>query len=224
MASRSVSVVIPCYNAASFLAETLESVLAQSLRPDEVIVVDDGSTDGSAEVAGGFPALVRLVRQENSGVAVARNRGVAASRGDVIAFIDADDVWPVDSIAARMALMEVHGADMAFGAVQNCRGTAGPSAPALGPPHPGRLAGSTLISRAFMDLVGAYDESLRSSEMIDWVTRAMARSPRIASTDAVVLYRRVHGANMMLDESAHASRRLGVLRDVLRRRRAESEA
>lgn len=93
MSVPSISVVVPCYNAAPFVATTLRSVFAQQLPPVEVIVVDDGSTDGSADtVARDFPQ-VRLLRQANLGVAAARNAGVAAAHGDWVAFIDADDYW-----------------------------------------------------------------------------------------------------------------------------------
>ncbi len=91
--SERVSVVIPCHNAARYIAAALRSVLAQQEVQTEVLVVDDGSTDGSAEIVErGFPS-VRLIRQANAGVANARNRGIAEAQGAWIAFIDADDIW-----------------------------------------------------------------------------------------------------------------------------------
>jgi glycosyltransferase involved in cell wall biosynthesis len=88
-----ISVVIPCYNGARYLPETLASVLRQTLPPHEVIVVDDGSTDDSAAVAASFGPPVRVLRQPNQGESVARNRGIDEARGNWIAFIDADDLW-----------------------------------------------------------------------------------------------------------------------------------
>jgi glycosyltransferase involved in cell wall biosynthesis len=88
-----ISVVIPCYNGARFLRETLESVARQTYPADEVIVVDDGSTDASAAVAASFGPPVRVLRQANQGESVARNNGIAAAAGDWIALLDADDLW-----------------------------------------------------------------------------------------------------------------------------------
>src|SRR3712207_1908731 len=85
-----VSVVIPCYNQAHFLGEAIESVLAQSYPNVEIIVVDDGSTDATSEVARSYPK-VRLVRQENQGLSGARNAGLARSEGEYVVFLDADD-------------------------------------------------------------------------------------------------------------------------------------
>lgn len=93
MTSHAISVVIPCYNGAPFLGETLESALSQTIPPLEVIVVDDGSTDESADLAESFGDPVQVIRQQNQGESVARNRGIDVARGQWIAFLDADDLW-----------------------------------------------------------------------------------------------------------------------------------
>ena len=98
-----VSVVIPCYNGAAFLRETLDSVLAQTHAPLEVIVVDDGSTDDSAAIAESYGPPVRVIRQRNQGESVARNRGIDEARGDWIAFIDSDDVWKPGKLERQLA-------------------------------------------------------------------------------------------------------------------------
>ena len=104
----SISVVIPCYNNAAHLAETLASVRAQTRKPLEVIVVDDASTDDSAAEAARFEEarLIGLVR--NSGVSLARNTGLFAARGEMIAWLDADDVWEPDHLATVAGLLEQH--------------------------------------------------------------------------------------------------------------------
>ena len=89
----SISVVIPCYNAAAFLRATIESILGQTQPVLEVIVVDDGSTDDSARIAESFGPPVRVIRQPNQGESAARNRGIEAAAGEWVAFLDADDLW-----------------------------------------------------------------------------------------------------------------------------------
>jgi len=89
----SVSVIIPVYNGERFVGEAIESVLAQTYAPLEIIVVDDGSTDGTAKVVHRYCNMVRYVYQDNAGAAAARNHGVAISRGEYLAFLDADDLW-----------------------------------------------------------------------------------------------------------------------------------
>ena len=88
-----ISVVIPAYNQARYVAEAIDSALAQLRKPLEVIVVDDGSTDETPAVLQRYGAPVRVIRQRNAGIGAARNAGVAAARGDYVAFLDADDVW-----------------------------------------------------------------------------------------------------------------------------------
>lgn len=102
-----VSVVIPCYNAERWIAETLDSVLAQTYSPIEIVVVDDGSTDGSAAVVQRYEAQgVRLIRQENWGQTAALNRGLAAASGEVIQYLDADDLLAPDKIERQVARLE----------------------------------------------------------------------------------------------------------------------
>ena len=104
--SQSVSVVIPCYNAAAYLRETLDSALGQTHPPLEVIVVDDGSTDDSAAIAQSYGPPVRVIRQENQGESVARNRGIDEAKGDWIAFLDADDLWKPTKLQKQLGAVE----------------------------------------------------------------------------------------------------------------------
>jgi len=90
---KSVSVIIPTYNYGHFISHAIDSVLAQTRPPSELIVVDDGSTDNTGDVVREFGAAVKYIRQDNGGVCSARNRGVAESTGELIAFLDADDSW-----------------------------------------------------------------------------------------------------------------------------------
>ncbi len=214
----SISVVIPCHNNADHVGEAITSALAQSHAPAEVIVVDDGSSDDSRAVITHFGDRVRLLSQPNRGAAAARNAGVGLAAGAVIAFLDGDDAWPVDSLAIRLAVMAANGADLVYGGVRQCLGAVGHDAPTLGSVIAGRLAGAMLVRRTVFGRVGPFDERLATAETIDWVARARALGVREAASPETVLFRRIHGANLMIRTEAPARNCLGVLRTVVRRR------
>ena len=106
MSAALITVIIGAYNAERYLAEAIDSVLAQTHPRLELIVVDDGSTDGTGDVAEAYGDPVRCIRQENGGMAAARNRAVPEARGDYLAFLDADDRFPPDKLAGQLAVFE----------------------------------------------------------------------------------------------------------------------
>lgn len=101
-----VSVVIPVYNARDVIGETIETVLAQTWKDREIVVVDDGSSDGSGDIVRSFGERVRYVRQENGGVARARNRGIAESTGEYVALLDHDDLWHPTKLDRQVAVLD----------------------------------------------------------------------------------------------------------------------
>lgn len=221
-----LSVVMPCYNGAAYLAEALVSALQQAPAPDEILVVDDGSTDGSAGIAEGFIAGVRCVRQEHQGVAVARNHGLSLARGDFIAFLDADDLWPAGSLAARRAVLDTHPeVDIAAGLV---RQFISPELPdeirrTLTCPDEtsrGRLVGSMLIRRHVFERIGDFNPSFQIGEAIDWVARADLAGLTSQTLDEVVLLRRIHTSNTTTRLRNEKGDYLRVLKASLDRRRA----
>lgn len=221
----SVTVVIPCHNYARFLPEALSSVFAQSCPPAEVIVVDDGSTDESAEVAAGFDARVQVILQAQQGISGARNTGIRAARGELIAFIDADDLWPVDSLAVRLeAMASQPEVDCVFGQLSHfiCPRASDEVRSRLFCP-PGvasaRMAGTMLARRALFDTIGLFDTGLRTGEMIDWTSRLLAAGSIVASIEECVLERRIHGANTVLNTPDSRSDYLRALRAKLDRNR-----
>lgn len=108
MQSATVSVIIPTYNSERYVADAVKSVLAQSYRPHEIIVVDDGSTDGTARVLEPFVGAIRYLYQENRGEPAARNTGMRAATGEFIAFLDADDLWVPEKLELQMAYFVAH--------------------------------------------------------------------------------------------------------------------
>jgi glycosyltransferase involved in cell wall biosynthesis len=108
MSTPLVSCIVPVFNGERYLAEALDSVLGQTYRALEVIVVDDGSTDGTPAVVRTFGARVRCVTQPNAGLAAARNRGLAAATAELVAFLDADDLWLPEKIACQMERFRAH--------------------------------------------------------------------------------------------------------------------
>jgi glycosyltransferase involved in cell wall biosynthesis len=205
----SISVVIPCFNAAPFLAAALRSALDQTLQPDEIVVIDDGSTDDSAAIAEGVGAPIRVVRTAHRGISAARNAGVEASSGQLIAFLDADDLWTPHSLETRWTFWAQRPElDYVFGSIACFDDKAGTD---IGRPEPGRLAGSLLLRRSAFEHVGLFDTGLGTGETIDWIARAEAAGYRYAASEEVVLRRRVHATNTTANTAALHSDYLKIL-------------
>ena len=222
------SVIIPAFNAARFLREAIDSVLAQSQPPYEVIVVDDGSTDATEAVVRRFPA-VRYIAQVHGGIAAARNRGVSAATGTWVAFLDADDRWTPGKLETQRAALEADPElDMVLGHCVEIRQREWATRLAFpGPPEggvPGYLPGTCLIRRAAFERVGSFEPSLRAGEFIDWLLRARARGLRIRMLPDIVLWRRLHDANHGVMERAAYSDYAQVLKNELDRRRGRRES
>lgn len=220
-----ISVLIPCYQAAAYLGEALQSVFAQSRPPDEIIVVDDGSTDDTASVARETGRGVRYQRQEHAGIAAARNRAVRLASHELVAFLDADDVWPPSSVADRLAVLETDpGLGGASGLVEQFISPELPdevrrTLTFVPGASPARVAGAMLLRRALFDQVGLFQARFRVGETIDWVARADAAGVRLGTVDRVVLRRRIHEHNTGRREAAARGDYLHVLKASLERRR-----
>lgn len=221
-----VSVIIPCFNAAPYLAAAIDSVLAQTRVPVQIIVIDDGSDDGSADIAAGYGAALECHRQPNQGIAATRNHGLRRARAALIAFLDADDLWPADSLARRVAALDAdRDLDVVYGAVD---AFASPDLPpdeaaALRLPAPGtagRLAGACLWRRSAFERVGDFSMRYGVGETLDWFARAGECGLRVGALDGTVLRRRLHGANTVRKTERLQADYLHLLRASLQRRRA----
>lgn len=218
--------LIPCHNAARYVEETLESAFSQGVDLHEVVVIDDGSTDGSADRVRAFGDCVRVHRQANAGISGARNAALALATGDMIAFLDADDVWPDGSVRARLeALLTDDSIEYAYGWVEQfispdlVATAARPHAAARLEPRPARLAGAMLVrSRAFAR-VGGFSPTLRVGETLDWVARADELGVRSCCLRQIVLRRRLHATNTGLVQQESRADYLTLARQALVRRR-----
>jgi glycosyltransferase involved in cell wall biosynthesis len=216
-----VSVVIPAYNSAAFLGDALLSVRSQGYAPLEVIVVDDGSTDATPEVVSRLGADLVYVRQPRRGAAAARNRGLAEAHGKVVAFLDADDVWPCGALARQVTRLEAPAADVVLGRSAFLRvGDEAVSADDGEGSWFVPLLGSAVFRRAVFDRVGAFDESLQCSEDHDWFLRARELGVGIATTEAVTLLYRVRAGSLTRSpERPYGYQLAHVLKRSLDRRR-----
>ena len=219
-----VSVIIAVYNGERYLADAIDSVLAQTYRPLEVIVVDDGSTDGSAAVAGRYAPAARCFTQANAGVGAALNFGIGRASGDVLAFLDADDQWAEDKLSRQMAVLAGSECDMVFGHVRQF------VSPELTPdqraqlfcpeaPMPGFLKGTLLIRREAFRRVGPFDTTRRLGDFLDWYLRAQEAGLRAVLLPETLLLRRIHDTNMGIRERKSRTDYVHILKAALDRRR-----
>lgn len=200
-----MTVVVPAHNAASHLPDALASIQAQTYLALECIVVDDGSTDSTPDVARGFP--VRLIQQRNRGVAAARNAGVRSGAGEYVTFLDADDLWTPEKVKAQMEVVTETGAELVYCGLSTVdengrRIEEHECAPltdavrnglSMRPPH--LSAGTMLLSRRAFDAVGGFDERLSTSADTDLACR-VAVSCTVGRVDAPLVLYRQHGQQM----------------------------
>ncbi len=214
-----MSIVIPCYNAAPFLEETIRSVLEQTYTPTEVIVVDDGSMDGSTDIARRFP--VRLVQQDRRGTSVARNRGIAESRGEYVLFHDADDRLLPHAAETGVAALESHPeCGLVYGLARLLKGDV------LLPQNARRVegacyaqflrgdvfapAGAAMHRRTAVEAVGGFREGMVNAQDYDFYLRVARRFPVFCHNREVVDYR------LHTESASGRSHRARLVRGILR--------
>jgi glycosyltransferase involved in cell wall biosynthesis len=197
-----VSAFVAVRDAGKYLRESIDSILGQTRPPDEVVVVNDGSTDDSADILASYGDALRVFHQEASGYPVTFNRGLARTVGEVIACLDADDYWELDAIERRLdRLTQPDAPDAVAGMMvqflsPELDGSDGRRFRFDAAPVPTTLFQTTIIRRAVFDRVGMLDETLTTSANIDWLSRARAAGMTVARVDALVLHRRIHRTNM----------------------------
>jgi glycosyltransferase involved in cell wall biosynthesis len=215
-----ISVVIPAFNAAWCVHKAIDSVLAQEFRDFELLVIDDGSTDNTDVVLARYGDAIQVVRQPNGGLSNARNAGIRESRGELVAFLDADDWWLPGKLARQVALMRAQ-PTVGFVSVAarvvdmegrllnmwSCTACTGPLLPHLFGAN-GDVAGSgsaVMVRRELFNRVGGFDESLRSLEDVDmWMRLAAVAGYACIDEPLVVILKR----------PGSMSRNLAVMKDA----------
>jgi glycosyltransferase involved in cell wall biosynthesis len=217
-----VSVIIPCYNGEAFLKETIESALAQSYQRVEVIVVDDGSTDGSAEIAQAYP--IRYIRQPNRGLTASRNLGIRESSGSYVVFLDADDRLMPGAIETGLRVLAQHpecamtvgdhlfvSADGSYLASSGKTCLLSSHYEALLKSNFIEMISSVLFRRSIFDEVGGFNTELRVAEDYELYLR-IARDHAICCHPAVVAEYRLHHKNVSHNSELMLTMTLRVLK------------
>ncbi len=219
--NKQISVIIPCYNGKKYIAETLQIIAAESDYIGEIIVVDDKSTDGSAEYIESlnFPKLILYRLDSNQGISAARNYAVAKANYPYIAFLDADDLWTKGRTVALLNALETQGKPLAFGGIEHFISEDCKVNYTLPQVQTGYFASAMLVTTEFFRKVGAFNEAFRVGEFIDWYDRARGiAAPAIV--EDIVLKRRIHGANTSIMEgNKNANDYLKVAREAILRKK-----
>jgi glycosyltransferase involved in cell wall biosynthesis len=227
MNSTLISCIIPVYNGEKYLGEAIESILRQSYRPIEIIIADDGSTDGTASIAAGYGKRVRYLRQPNAGTAAARNLGTSAAEGEFVAFLDADDVWPSDKLDRQIERFRARPElDICIAHVQNFW------IPELieeekqfrdhriSKALPGYVTGTLLARRDCFNSVGHFNTAIAHADDTEWFLRASERGTAMELLPDVLLYRRLHYTNLSRVKASNSrDQYLQILKTALDRRR-----
>jgi glycosyltransferase involved in cell wall biosynthesis len=227
MSGDRVSCIVPVFNGERYLAQAIESVLQQTRAPCEIVVADDGSTDGTPDLARGYGPPVRYVRQDNAGPAAARNLGLRTARGDLIGFLDADDLWHRDKLARQLEFLaarpEVDACvchmrhfweDEVRDEAESFRDHR------IARPIPAYSSVALLAPRGLFERIGPFDEKLAHADDTEWFLRARSRGAVIELLPEVLAFRRLHRGNRSRRRSAAShDEYLRLLKAHLDRRR-----
>ena len=224
-----VSVLIPCYNAGAYLAQAIESVLDQTYQDFEIIVVDDGSTDDTASVAGSF-ARVRYVYHAHSGIPVTRNLAVSHAKGEFITFLDADDLWDETKLEKQVAYMDSHpDCQLVYTIAKNFFG-GDPTAMTsrqkqLLDANMDNYMASCCIRRSVFEKYGGFSENYPCGEDTHWVFRLRAAGVSMSHCIQEPLYlRRIHDSNISLSHSkVEQASMMKLMADAIRQVRKGSK-
>jgi glycosyltransferase involved in cell wall biosynthesis len=222
-----VSVMMTVYNGAPYLAEAIESVLSQTYRPLELIVVDDGSDDGSSEIAQRYLPALRYVHHARRGMGASRNRAVELATGEYLTYLDADDRLTPEALEKQAAVLAAHpDVDIVFAHVRefvspeldtSARAGLRPASERL----PGRLPTTMLVRRDAFFRVGLFATDLKMGIGMDWSARAIEAGLKSVMLPDVLFERRLHGQNNGIRERERRTDYVRAVKAALDRRRSE---
>jgi glycosyltransferase involved in cell wall biosynthesis len=224
-----VSVAMAAFNAEHYVGAAIDSILAQTMPPDEIIVVDDGSTDNTLGILKRYGEKIAVISQTNQGPAIAINRAIMATSGDVLAFLDADDLWTERKLELQTALLnEKRDLDAVFGLAQQFISDELTPEQAkqhldLREPQPGISKNTMLIRRAAFERVGYFETGFRYIEFFDWYLRATELGLKTETIPTVLAKRRLHLTNTGLrTRTEQRAENMAALKRALDRRRSKS--
>ena len=230
MGNQLISCIVPVFNGERYLGDAIESICQQTYQKFEIIVIDDGSTDGTAAVARQYGHRIRYLRQLNAGTGAARNLGLAAAQGEFIAFLDADDLWHPEKLERQMARFEArHELDYCLAYVRNFW------VPELAEeakrfldhriarPLPGYSTCTLLARRDLFSTVGTFSTAAEHAGDTEWFVRVAENRAEMEMLPDVLLYRRLHKTNVSrLGATDSRDEYLQMLKNTLDRRRRQS--
>ena len=220
-----VSVIIPVYNCEQYLAEAIESIVDQTYSTNEIIVVDDGSTDSSDELVKRSYPSVRYCYQDNAGTGAARNRGIAMAQGSFFAFLDSDDLWLRDKLTIQMAAFHNNPeTEIVFGHVKQFHSpeldeTTKSKMHCPDDVMPGCLPCTMLIKRDSFFHVGLFETSWQVGQDVSWIMRAKEQGLRMTMLLDLVYMRRLHKNNKGITQRYFIKDRVRILKASIDRRR-----
>lgn len=222
-----ISVIIPVYNGDLYLAAAIESILIQNYQPIEILIIDDGSTDDTAKIAARFQQHVRYIYQPNSGASSARNVGLKMAAGEIIAFLDADDIWHEQKLAMQLDILTKNQSlEVVLGYLQKIYSidliNKGTQFSSNIPPELTLSLGASLFRRSAFDKVGNFDRYLKFSDDWDWFMRARELGVEIATCFNTVLFYRRHASNITNQIEMGNRYTLKMLKQSLDRRRHQN--
>jgi glycosyltransferase involved in cell wall biosynthesis len=229
MTSPLVSVIIPVYNGEIFLADAIRSVVNQDYEHVDLIVVDDGSTDRTAEIARSFPAA-RYVYQHNQGHGPAKNTGIRAARGEMLAFLDADDFWLPDKLTVQAGylldnpVVQYVTCHFAFFRSPDVAWPSWVKPETRDRPQPAYIPSALLARRTAFESIGTFNPALWHGNDADWILRARDAGMHGRLLPQVLFQRRVHADNLSNDTAGLREDLLKVLASSIQRKAAHRAA